>query len=45
MSKTIKQVIEDKNPAKESNYFYASADYEDAFHDCKILLWEAVGDY
>ena len=45
--KTIRQIFEENNPVDkdDSGYSYISADYEDAFTDCKILLWETVGEY
>ena len=45
--KTLRQVIEKLNPEQDddSGYYYASADYKDAFYDCKILVWEEVGSY
>lgn len=43
---TIRDVIEKKNPKTEDDsYWYCEADYEDAFHDCEVLVWQAVGDY
>lgn len=44
---TIREALEEKNKDRfdESKYWSMSAEYEDAFSDCKILAWESVGDY
>ncbi len=36
---------ENPKPEKKDYYWTPEAEYEDAFRDCKILVWEDVGDY
>lgn len=47
--KTILQHLDeknkDRNDPKHEHYWSIEASYEDAFHDCETLIWEAVGDY
>jgi hypothetical protein len=42
--KTILEVLQEKNKGWETDdYWSFSASYEDAFHDCEMLVWQSVG--